>query len=156
MKYTKEEALERLETLCARAEHCEGEMRLRLRKWGLGSSESDEIIDSLKRDKFVDDARFARAYAREKCKFAKWGRLKIRRELLVKGVKRDLVDEALLELDEGEYNENLESIIKAKVKNNPGLLSTFEGRTKLYRFALSRGFESGSISAAMKRLMRNE
>lgn len=145
-----------METLCARAEHCEGEIVQKLRRWGLGRDESDEILNSLKRDKFIDDARFAGAYVREKYKLAKWGRLKIRRGLIAKGVKKDVIDEALLGVDECEYILSLESILKVRAKIKPDLLSTFEGRTKLYKFALSRGFESGCISSAIKKLMRGE
>ena len=51
----------RLEELCARSEHCEGELREKLRKWLVSEADADTILSSLRRRRYVDDERFADA-----------------------------------------------------------------------------------------------
>ncbi|MDE6692632.1 MAG: RecX family transcriptional regulator, partial [Muribaculaceae bacterium] len=83
---TPEEAQARLEALCARAEHSTGEMAERLRRWQIGSTDTERILASLKEHRFVDDRRFARAYVTDKVKFARWGKRKVYQGLLNKHV----------------------------------------------------------------------
>ena len=143
-------ATTRLENLCARAEHCESELAEKLRRWGIGASESAEIISGLRKHHFVDNARFARAFVRDKYRFARWGRMKIRMALAAKRISKEIVDEALEEIDEDIYTENLRHIIAAKARSLGEETSSYEGRTKIYRFAISRGYESSLISKILK------
>ena len=75
------DALVRLETLCARSEQSTGEAREKLRRWGILSADAEKIIDSLVDRRFIDNARFARAFARDKIRFSKWGRIKVSQKL---------------------------------------------------------------------------
>ena len=90
-----EKALMRLEELCARAEHSSGELRRKLYGWRISGTDADDIIESLRRRRFVDDERFARAFVRDKYRFNHWGRLRIRIELRAKGVDGDVIGLAI-------------------------------------------------------------
>lgn len=147
---TAAQALERLEELCARAEHCQSEMRDKLRTWGIPSSDAEKVMESLKRHKFVDDARYARAYVHDKFAYSKWGRRKIAQGLMAKRIDREVISEALAEIDADDYSEALIGLLRSKLRVDSTLLDSYEGRTRLYRFALQRGFESPVISAALK------
>lgn len=147
---TAAQALARLEELCARAEHCQSEMRDKLRTWGIPSGDAEKVMTSLRQHKFVDDARYARAYVHDKFAYQKWGRRKIAQGLMAKRISREEVAEALAEIDSDEYFEALTALLKAKLRVDPSLLDTYEGRARLYRFALQRGYESQVISNAMK------
>lgn len=149
---TAAQALERLEELCARAEHCQSEMRDKLRTWGFASSVAEKVVASLVERKFVDDARYSRAYVHDKFAYQKWGRRKIAQGLMAKRIGRDEIDDALAEIDTDEYQETLAGLLRAKLRIDPSLLASYEGRMRLYRFALQRGFESTAISVAMKSL----
>lgn len=142
-------ALVRLEELCARSEQCEGELREKLRKWSIPSNKASEIIASLRSRRFVDDARFARAYVRDKFRFSHWGRRKIEMYLRQKRVEQDIIDVALDEIDPEDYLLLLRRLLSAKaatLRDDPG---SFEARNKLYRFAIGRGFEPSVISQAL-------
>ena len=149
---TKQQALQKLEAMCARAEHCEGELREKLRKWNISRQDSDEIIDSLRDGRYVDDARFAKAYVRDKLRFNHWGRKKIAMGLYAKRVSKELINEALAEIDQEEYQGILAALLQTKVRQNPELPDSLEGRQKLFRFALSRGFESSLTARIIKNL----
>lgn len=146
---TTDNALMRLQDLCARSEHSEGELREKLWRWGIGQADSDRILQKLRSGKFVDDRRFAYAFCRQKLIFNRWGRKKIALALMAKRVDRNIAAEALDALDETEYSGVLLSAMRAKARQiKEG--NTYEGRTKLYRAMISRGFESPLVSAEIK------
>ncbi len=153
MPVSPQKALERLETLCMRAERCTGEMREKMRQWGLSAAEADKIIKRLTYTRFVDDRRFAAAYVRDKIKLARWGRIKVRHALYLKRVDKSVIADAIESIGDDEYYNLLYELLAAKTKGHPELLADIKGRTRLYRFAAGRGFESALISRAVKSLM---
>ena len=98
-KVDKQAALEKCAALCARAEHSAYEVRKKMLQWGLPKSDIDEVVCWLYDSSFIDDSRFAHAYARDKALFDCWGKLKIRHGLRVHGISSTLIDEALAEID---------------------------------------------------------
>ena len=147
---TPEKALERLETLCARAEHCSGELRRKLRMWRITPDDADAIIYSLTRRRFVDDARFARVFVRDKYRFNRWGRIKLRMELRTRGVADSIIDEAFEEIDDDIYYQALFAVIKAKARSMKEE-DDFTWRRKLYMAAAARGYEGEVIAAALRK-----
>lgn len=145
---TPENAIVRLESQCARAEHCTGEIMAKLRTWGITGAEADRIVNHLTTNRFVDDLRFAKSFVRDRYRFAGYGRRKIALLLMTKHLERDIIDEAMDEIDEEVYGDILRHIIARKAK---GLdLELFEDRNKLYRYIVGRGFETSLASRAIK------
>lgn len=142
-----EAAMIRLEELCARSEQCVSELRRKLAGWQIEPDDADAIIRSLKTRRYVDDARYAAAFVRDKYRFARWGRRKIHMALRQKRIAEDLIDEALGNIDEQEYAEILGHILKAKARTLD--MDVYEDRMKLFRFALARGFEPDLIKKLM-------
>lgn len=130
-------------------------MRTKLRTWGVGSSDTDKIIESLKANRFVDDARFARAFVNDKYRFAGHGRMKIRLALVAKRVERPIIEEALAEIDEEIYAARLRDILLAKIRRTADA-DTYEGRTKIFRFGASRGFEPDLVAAAIRDIFKKQ
>lgn len=148
------EAYDRLADACVRAEYCSGELREKLRRWRIDSGEAARIVERLSAERFVDDARFARAFVRQKSVLARWGRRKIACALAAKRVDRDIIAEALGEIDPAGYAEGLLALLAAKARSlGPEALATYEGRTRLYRYAASRGYETEAISQAIRKLI---
>lgn len=144
------EALVRLETLCARSEQSTGEAREKLRRWGIAPDDADKIVSSLVDSRYIDDGRFARAFVRDKIRFSKWGRVKVAQKLREKRVEADLISSALANFDADEYASILAEVLDARMRRNPELITTYEGRTALYRFLLTRGFEPALAAAAIR------
>ena len=144
-------ALLRLEELCARAEHCEFELRQKLYRWMVSASDADTIINSLKHRRFLDDQRFTRAFVRDKIQYARWGKRKIALALAAKRIERDTVAEALDDIDQSDYENNLAELLKAKARTIDDA-KTYDGRTKLFRFAASRGFEPDLVAKYIRKL----
>lgn len=144
-------ALERAEELCSRAEHCSGEIRRKLRDWGVGAADSAAIIESLINRRFIDDARFARVFTREKVEYAGWGRRKIAAALAAKSVSREAVSEAFESIDEDIYRRRLADAVARKARSMDDA-DTYEGRTRIFRHAVSRGYEPALVIEAIKSL----
>lgn len=140
-----ERALERLEQLCVRSEHCTAELMAKLRTWKITPEDTEAIIYSLQRRRFVDDGRFARAFVRDKYRFNRWGRIKIRMELRAKHIPADIIDAAMDEIDEEIYIAGLKALINSKMRVARGD-DAFKIRQKIFRAAVSRGFESALVA----------
>lgn len=146
---TPEAAQIRAEELCARAEHSSGEIREKLLKWGIFPGDAERIVSAMIKTRFIDDARFARAYVRDKIEFARWGKRKVALGLYQKKIARDIIKEALDEVDAEKYKAALRVAFASK-KRTISEPDTYEGRTKLFRFAASRGFEPDIIISVLQ------
>ena len=140
--------------LCARAEQCESDLRLKMMRKGLDAAGIDRVIDYLYENNYLNEERFAKAYARDKHRFNGWGRLKLRIMLAAKGVGREAVTEALASLDEEEYAGILSRLAASKARTLD--LSEHADRQKLLRSLYGRGCEPALIIPVIKRLQKND
>lgn len=150
-KYSYEEALHRIASLCSMTEKSEYDARAKLATWQMPQSDINRIVTHLKREGFINDARFAEAFARDKSRFSKWGKVKISLALRQKGIDEQLISSAIDNLNDDEYEDRLLTLLTAKAKTIKAE-TDYERNGKLIRFALSRGFEFDAISAALKKL----
>jgi len=98
---TEQEALLRLTTLCSQSEHCQWEMTEKLRRWGISEEAQARIMQYLTAERYIDDARFCRAFVHDKIKYNKWGRRKVEQALMAKRIDREVCRSVLDEVDEG-------------------------------------------------------
>lgn len=136
-----EKYLSKAQSYCSRAEKCESDVRAYLYKQHVDSETADKIMDSLIEDKFVDNARYARAFVADAFKFNKWGKLKIRQALLAKGISERIMAEPLAQINTDEYMSLLESLIRSKLKTARND-DEYKVKASVFRFAYSRGFEA--------------
>lgn len=144
-RLTEDDALARLESLCARSEHCTFELQTKLRNWDVPSDAAERILASLRDARYLDDERFARAYVREKYLFQRWGRNKIISGLYAKRLPRPTIDSSLDEIETRRYAANAFHLVAAKLRNLPEDMPDGEKRARLIRFATGRGYEMSLI-----------
>ena len=137
--------------LCSRSEHCASEIQEKLKTWGLSSEDSEPIIEKLVAEKYLDDERFARAYAKDKFRFNHWGKQKIAYMLRSKNISSEIMELAFEEIEDEGYSDELRKILTDKEKSVKAK-DKYDKRNKLMRFAMGRGFESGQIYAVLKEL----
>ena len=136
---TEQEAYLQLAAICAQAEHCEQEMRDKMKRWELDEMVQNRIIDRLTKERYIDNERYARAFVKDKIRYNKWGRRKVQQALWMKRIDNDIQQRVLDEIDEKEYLDVLRPLLKQKRKSIKAE-SDYELNQKLVRFALSRGF----------------
>ena len=136
---TEQEAYLQLAAICAQAEHCEQEMRDKMKRWEIDETAQNRIIDRLTKERYIDNERYARAFVKDKIRYNKWGRRKVQQALWMKRIDKDIQQRVLDEIDEKEYLDVLRPLLKQKRKSIKAD-SDYEMNQKLVRFALSRGF----------------
>ena len=136
---TEQEAYLQLTALCAQAEHCQQEMRDKMKRWDIDPAVQDRIITRLVKERYVDDERYARAFVKDKIRYNKWGRRKVQQGLWLKHIDADIQERVLSEVDDSEYLSILRPLLKQKAKGIRAE-NDYERNQKLVRFALGRGF----------------
>lgn len=150
MEESAKKVLLSLQAGCAKREYCVKDItRKALEKLDGDRDAADEIVRSLVQDGFVSDLRYASAFAREKSSLQGWGAIKIRFMLRSRGIADEDIAEALREIDPQRAVGRLEKLLENKWKT---LQDDPQGRFKLIKFALGRGYDYPEIEAAVKRV----
>ena len=143
--------LERLQRQCARMEYCVSDIRRKALKAMEGDAEAAErIVASLVADRFVDDRRYASAFAREKSSLQGWGPVKIRFQLRGKGVSDEIISDALREIDPEKATAKLDKLAADRFRLLQG---DPQCRLKLLKALLSRGYGYDEVEAAVRRVL---
>lgn len=148
-----DEALSSLMRLCSRAEKSSGDALRLMRTWGVAEEERQGVLDRLIAQRFIDDARYAEAYTREKSVMAGWGVRKIAEQLRLKGISRDIITSTLAKLDADEQVERLEAKLIKKMRTTKSA-STYELRGKLLRYGLTLGYDYDTVMEVIDRLVK--
>ena len=148
---TVEEARLKAEAYCAMSEHCTDDVCRKLEQWGVPLAEFDSILEHLKKEKYVDNRRYAIAFVRDKYRFNQWGRIKIAQSLRMKQIGSEEINLAMEEVDEAEYLDILTSAIRRKLPTIKAV-NDYERRGKLVRFAVGRGYEVEKILQCLNRI----
>ena len=147
----KDKVLPYLQDLCAKREYCRSEIL----KKAVTALEGDkdaaqEILSSLVEDRFVDDARYAAAFARERSSLTGWGPEKIRYSLMMKGISKADIAEALRQVDPDAAEKKLMKLLSTKCHSLQG--DAFI-KFKLIKYALSRGYRYDEVAPAVDRIL---
>lgn len=138
---------------CAARECCVAEIASKLLRKGVPSEAVDALTDRLVSEGFIDHARYARAYASDKFRFERWGRIKIRYSLRHLQIPDELIDSALAEIPEADYREALHQFLESKARTTKAR-NEYELYQKLVRAALARGFEPECIRRELEQLIK--
>lgn len=141
---TEQEAYLQLAAVCAQAEHCEQEMRDKMKRWGMDLEAQNHVVERLTNERYIDNERYARAFVKDKVRYNKWGRRKVQQALWMKRIDEDIQQRVLDEIDDEEYLKVLVPLLKQKRKSIKAA-NDYELNQKLVRFALGRGFDYGII-----------
>jgi regulatory protein len=145
-----EQALLRLAAYCSRGERCVQEILRKMTYWELPEQEQKRVIQYLKKENFLNEQRFCRAFVHDKSKYNHWGIYKIRYELRKKQIPEPYIQEALSEIDKEANLNQLQQLLATRRKTLKGK-NEYEINQKLIRFAAGKGFSIEDIEAALAR-----
>ena len=152
---TPEQALQSLMRMCARSERSSGDALRLMKRWGVADDAARKVLSKLQADRFIDDARYAEAFVRDKLNLSGWGVYKIKSALRTKGVSKDIIDEVIAPMIEAtDMKERLEDIMKRKLRTLK-YSSTYDAKNKLIRFAASRGYELDEAIECASKIIDN-
>ena len=144
---TKEQALQKLRHYCGYQERSHAEVKTKLYELGVRKAEHDEIISTLIEEDYLNEERFALAFAGGKFRMKQWGRVKIKYELKLKQVSEYSIKKALKQKDENAYKKTLKELYEEKWNSLKGEQNRYIKLTKTRDYLLQKGYEPELIMA---------
>ena len=153
---TAQQALQSLMRLAARSEKSTGDVLRLMRTWGVPEAEQRGVLEKLIADRYIDNRRYAEAYAREKSRLAGWGERKIAMQLRMKGVERETISAVLAEvLQDDSMAERLQEKLEKKLRTVKAA-NDYELRGKLLRYALGLGYDYDMAAEVIEELTKRK
>ena len=150
--FSPEEALSKIQRYCSYQERSHNEVRQKLFSFNLKSSEVDEILSQLIVSGFLNEERYAKAFAGGKFRMKKWGRLKIVHALEAQGLSKNCINSGLKEIDADDYEKTLHQILKKK-NSELSEKNIYTLRDKLSKFAIQKGYEPDLVWRILKEML---
>jgi regulatory protein len=146
------DAKQKIYKYCAYQERTHLEVRNKLFEYGLASDDVDTLLTQLISDGYLNDERFAKTFAGGKFRIKGWGRIRIANELEAKGLTKNCIQLGLKEIDQTDYEETLERLLKKKsaaVHED----DDYVRRDKIARYAIQKGFEPELVWKLIKEVL---
>lgn len=144
--FTVQEIQEKLASYCAYQDRCQWEVENKLREFNLIPEARDQILIYLIQNKFLNEERFAKSFARGKFYQKNWGKNKIKMELKKRWIPSNLIEIGLKEIDSNDYFETAEKLYQKKVESLQSERESFKKKAKIRNYLLQKGFESEIIA----------
>ncbi len=146
---TKEQALQKLKHYCGYQERSHSEVKEKLYSLGIWKKDQDEIISTLIEENYLNEERFAIAFAGGKFRMKKWGRVKIKYELKQKQVSDYNIKKGLKEIDDEAYLQSLQKLYEDKWDSLKGETNRFIKMSRTMDYLLQKGYEREMIKRVM-------
>ncbi len=150
---TKEQALQKLKHYCAYQERCHSDVKEKLYSLGVWKKDHDEIIAALIEENYLNEERFAIAFAGGKFRINQWGRVKIKYALKQKQVSEYCIKKAMKQIGEEDYLQLLNKLAKEKyalLKSEQYLVR----KKKTADYLMNRGFEAPIINEVIETIVK--
>ncbi len=152
-KLSKEQALQKLRQYCGYQERCHKEAKEKIYSLGMYKQDVEEIISTLIEEDYLNEERFAMAFAGGHFRSKQWGRIKINYELRQKGVSAYCITRALKEIEEDDYLETIRVLIRKKSESLVGeKLNSFARHQKIMNYMMQKGFEPQLLQKELKEI----
>lgn len=150
--YTYAEAKVKAMAYCAYQERSQQQLRDKLYEYGLTPDEVENLIAELIGDSFINEERFAKAYAGGKFRIKKWGRNKIRQGMKLHKISDYCLRKGMAEIDPDEYYNTLKELLQ---KKSAGLKEKdpYAFKTKLARYGIGKGYEQDLVWDAINEIL---
>jgi regulatory protein len=138
--------LARAQKFCDYQERYQQEVRDKLYSWGAKTDEVEQVLCRLVESDYINEERFARAFARGKFRIKHWGKNKIRQELKLRKISEYCIKQGFSEISDDEYSGVLKRVIEKKTREIAGVSKQY----KIASYAISRGFEPDLVWDILK------
>jgi regulatory protein len=134
------QAKQKIAAYCAYQERCHSEVTQKLYSYDLYSEEVEELVAWLITENYLNEERFALAFAGGKFRIKKWGKLKIKLALEQKKVSSYSINKSLLEIPQDDYEQTVEAHIR-QLQDKKNEANVFILRNRISRQIIAKGFE---------------
>jgi len=148
----KEQAFQKLKHYCGYQERSHQEAKEKLYSFGLYKQEVEELLSRLIEENYLNEERFALAFAGGKFRMKGWGKVKILHALKEKRVSSYCINKAIGAIDQHHYEEALQKSASAKWKTLKSEPNIFIKMRKTQDYLMQKGFEPGLVSNVLRKL----
>ena len=126
------------------------ELRDKLTQKGYDEKTVEDVIAFLEEYGYINDFKYSQHFINDCINLKKWGKIRIRSELLKRGVKRDVFESILEEAFIDGSDVTLINQIVTRFKNSD--LGNIKERTRIFNFFLRRGYNAEEIKGAINKV----
>ena len=142
--YNIKETIEKIQSFCALQDRCQWEVENKMRKWGVKEDIIENILTDLILEKFIDENRFSESFCRGKFRIKRWGKVKIKNELILRKISFPCIQKGLEQIEDKEYYSVLKELYEKK-KNSLKDKNQFIRKGKIAKYLEQKGFENNLI-----------
>ena len=147
-----EKARQKIRHFCSYQERSHQEVKEKLYGFGLYKVDVETLLSEMIEENYLNEERYAIAFAGGKFRIKKWGRVKIRYELKQKRISEYCTRLGLAAIDEDEYLKTLHSLFEQKRASVKSEKNIFVKKQKIRSFLMQRGFEPQLISGLLQNM----
>lgn len=147
-----EKALQKIKHFCSYQERSHQEVKEKLYSFGLYKEDVEALLSQMIEENYLNEERYAIAFAGGKFRIKKWGKIKIRYELQQKRVSAFCIKLALASIDETEYIDTLGKLFEEKRATLKPGQNIFIKKQQITSFLMQRGFEPALISGFINKM----
>lgn len=151
-RLSKQEAIPKIEYYCAYQERCHKEVTTKLYDYGLNTDEVNEVLTHLVKAGFLNEERFAIAFAGGKFRQKSWGRDKIIRELKLRGISDYCIKKAMKEIEDDDYEDTLREQAEKYLKTHQGGIK-WQLKQKALKHLIGKGYEYDACHKILTKLL---
>lgn len=140
-----EKAEQKIKHFCVYQERCHQEITAKLYSYGLGAVEVNTLLAMLIEENYLDEERFAVAYAGGKFRINHWGKYKIKMALKQKMVSEYCISKALTVIEHKEYLKSIDKLAKEKLLSLVKEKNILVKKNKLLQHLIQKGYEQELI-----------
>jgi regulatory protein len=145
-----DKALQKIRHYCAYQERNHLEVKDKLYSFGLYKDEVEAMLMQMIEENYLNEERYAIAFAGGKFRMKNWGKSKIKYELKLRQVSDYCIKKALSSIEEDAYQEALDKLLADKLKTLRSEKNIFTKKKKLQSYLLQKGYETSLITERLK------
>ena len=154
--HTPEQAFQKAKHYCAYQERCHSEVKEKLYSLGLYKKDVEETLSKLIEENYLNEERFATAFAGGRFRLKQWGKVKIKYELKQKQVSEYCIKKALASISETDYSRTIQKLFSAKLSTLKSEKNSFVKKKKILDYLLQKGFEASIINKLLNEQMQKK
>ena len=147
-----EKAFQKAKYYCAYQERSHAEVKKKLYGFGLYKNEVEILLSQLIEENYLNEERFAIAFAGGKFRIKQWGKTKIKYELKLRQIGDYNIKKALSQIEEEDYLKTLQKLAAEKLATLKSEKNIFIRKSKLQNYLVGKGYEFNLIGEILNKI----
>ena len=147
-----ERALQKIKHYCSYQERSHQEVKEKLYGFGLYKDEVESLLSQMIEENYLNEERYAIAFAGGKFRIRQWGRIKIKYELKQKRVSEYCIKKGLASIAEDDYKKTLQKLFEEKKELLKKEKNELNKKQRLRFFLVQKGYEPQLISELLSKI----